>query len=384
MKSHENYNPSTKAYILAILLFSMIPAFYVWNNPFYTLLPYIIALIILLDIIQHSGSLDSRSNLNALFLGLVLFYFFLINGYTFIGFVTKLCVLPILFARRQLLKETLHAFTNTYALLMSMSLCVYFLVILFGINLPHRVLPPFNEIKTYSYLVYPFMVTPDSVNLLGANFRFMGMFDEPGVVGTISAVLLIIDRFDLKKKRNVVLLISGLFSFSLFFYLICFFSIFIYSPFKIKVGVVFLIGVLVFVLRDNDVVNALIFSRFSMENGMITFVDNRNTTLFNDVYEQFKQSSAYWTGMGVGSSMKVGEGGSSYKMLVMDYGMLFFVVYLISFYMIIFRIYKNWKCYLAFSIILLGIMYQRPFVGEITFTFLVLSASVLIPEKYYV
>lgn len=338
MNKLDSSKVSTKAYILALLLFSMIPAFYVWNNPLYTLLPYIIALIVFTDILQHSSQRNSVFIQHTLCLALVLFYFFIINGYTIIGFITKLCVFPILFARRKLFKETLQAFTNVYALLMLFSLCSYFLVILLGVNLPYRVIPPFNEIKTYSYLLYPFMVTSDSVNLLGANFRFMGMFDEPGVVGTISAVLLIISRFDFKQKRNIVILISGIFSFSLFFYLICFISIIVQSPLKVKIVVVLFIGAILFLLRDNEVVNTLIFSRFTMENDFISFVDNRNTTLFNDAYEQFKQSSAYWTGMGVGTAMRVGEGGSSYKMLVMDYGMVFFGVYIISYYFLVFRI----------------------------------------------
>ena len=51
-------------------------------------------------------------------------------------------------------------------------------------------------------------------------YRFMGPFDEPGVLGTISALLLSADKLNLNKNSNKIIFFSGLISLSLAFYVL--------------------------------------------------------------------------------------------------------------------------------------------------------------------
>ena len=104
------------------------------------------------------------------------------------------------------------------------------LLLFFGIPVPGKIIAPLNAVKTYNYIAYPFLVIP---NYLGAgldvyfqSLRFCGPFDEPGVVGTIAGLMLYIDNFNLKDKRNIFNFWTS-FIVSIFLYPFChFFSVF--------------------------------------------------------------------------------------------------------------------------------------------------------------
>lgn len=51
-----------------------------------------------------------------------------------------------------------------------------------------------------------------------AELRFHSIFDEPGYLGTISAFLLALNRYDFEKKENIIIFIAGLLTLSLAFY----------------------------------------------------------------------------------------------------------------------------------------------------------------------
>lgn len=50
--------------------------------------------------------------------------------------------------------------------------------------------------------------------------QIFGMYDEPGVVGTIAGAILMTRQFNFKKWINIPIFIAGILSFSLFFYVI--------------------------------------------------------------------------------------------------------------------------------------------------------------------
>jgi len=51
-------------------------------------------------------------------------------------------------------------------------------------------------------------------------FRFSSIFDEPGYLGTISAFILTLGKYDLKQKRYLIIFIGGVFTLSSAFYLL--------------------------------------------------------------------------------------------------------------------------------------------------------------------
>lgn len=64
------------------------------------------------------------------------------------------------------------------------------------------------------YTVYPLLVLDKGVDIL----RFYGPFNEPGVVGTLGAVLLCTQKFNFKDWRTLIILLAGVLSMSLFFF----------------------------------------------------------------------------------------------------------------------------------------------------------------------
>lgn len=371
-------------WICGFLIFSLIPAFYVWNNPLYSLFSVVLAVLVIIDTLQQKG--EKRTSYHTI--GCVLFILVYItyiqrNGFNIYGLILKLAAIPLLFTRKNLFRDSIKAFILIYGASMAISLVVYFLVTWIGVGLPSIVIEPWNGLKDATYYLYPFLVTAVDNSLIDSGFiRFHGFFDEGGVVGTISAIILIMGNFNFKKKINIVALVCGIFSFSLFFYLICFVAILLSTPGKFKIGLVVIVAVIFYLLRENEILDQMLFRRFSDESAF-GFVDNRNTMYFVNVYERFSKTPAFWTGMGAGKAEVLGKGGSSYKMLVYDYGMIFFFFYVLSYYFFAFGVIKGWRQYLAFSMILLGTMYQRPFIGEVTFTFIMLAAPHIILENIF-
>ncbi|MBN6205752.1 hypothetical protein JYK21_04745 [Ralstonia pickettii] len=111
----------------------------------------------------------------------------------------------------------------------------------------------------------------------GSGFtRLQGMFDEPGVVGTFSALFLVGDRFRIKGNfKNIIILIGGLLSLSFAFMVI----IIIYIILRLNIKSILSIGLFIIVLAviiptDSILIEKYVFDRFSIEDGRLEG-DNR-------------------------------------------------------------------------------------------------------------
>lgn len=375
-----NKNKNRLAYFAAILLFSIIPAFFVWGNALLPILSVSFSLVFLIDAIIYGPNKKITPVLVYTFF--VLTWYVIVSEVSIYGAIMILTPVLLLLPTSSFHNKVFEAFLRVFSILMGISILSYILVIILGVNLPHLEIPPLNQSKTESYYLFPFFVTRDGV-FTPYLIRFMGFFDEAGVVGTICAILLLTERFDLKKWENVVVLIAGVLSMSFFFFLVCFVFLILKVPFKLKIVVV-LIGItLFFVLRENEILYDVFFSRFTINDGQLVGM-NREHGYFSDYFEKFRHTSAYWTGLGHGTGELLNEGGSSYKQVIVDYGVIFFVLYLGCFYLNALSISKRPSMLLFFSILLLGTMYQRPFVGigSIALFYLMMAIPYRIVEKY--
>lgn len=356
------------AYIEAFLLFSLIPAYYVWGSILRTACSFILALFLISDIILHGS--NKHKIIPTIFTVLYIYIAFL-SGKNILGVLFSITTPILFFVRPIYLKNILNSFRNIYALVTAISLVVYICVVYVGVNLPYKTISPLNDLKNSYYSVYPFFVQYQTVL---SGFRFSCLFDEPGVVGTISALLLLLDNFNLKKWQNIVILISGIFSFSFFFYVLSAVYLIVTAPAKYKLLSLIIIIITIYLLRDNDVVNSLVISRFEFNDG--SFVgDNRVGLGFDSFYENFKKSNKFLFGLGPGMASKIDPEGSSYKHVVVDYGIIFFIIYMASFMGYSLSVLKRIKPLLIYSICVFGTMYQRPFINQPTLI-LILIASI--------
>jgi len=83
--------------------------------------------------------------------------------------------------------------------------------------------PPSETVQrgvTEYFMVPGAIVLPSNAQMLphgGIIFRLCGIYDEPGTVGTIAALLLAANRFRLRDPRGIIVFVAGLMSFSIAF-----------------------------------------------------------------------------------------------------------------------------------------------------------------------
>ena len=134
-----------------------------------------------------------------------------VNIWGVIDTFIKIFLVFILISSNSYRDRVYDSFFSIYSILILLSLVAWFL-------LPSGLLPNLGVISSFDaddrwFIHYPLLVIERSFEAL----RFNGPFDEPGVVGTIGAIFLCINKFNLKDIRNVVVLATSLLSLSFFF-----------------------------------------------------------------------------------------------------------------------------------------------------------------------
>lgn len=286
-----------------------------------------------------------------------------------LGYMVGLFYPTIFFIKKEYLKKIFDKYFLFFSISTIPSLVVYFLVVWGDLSLPYNIIDPLNSIKDYNYLQYPFLVIPDRLFAL----RFCGYYDEPGVIGSIAGILLIINEWNLKDWKNWPILVAGIFSFSLFFYLLSIIYYTLFSP--SRWGKLFFYLFIVsasIALYENDDMNRMIFSRIEIEDGKMSG-DNRTTASFDVWYNDYLHSDMLFVGYGAGKSSIINSGGASYKDLLVDYGVVVcFIFYLTVIALYCLRFGKSKQtiiCLFCF----LAMMYQRPFIFNPFYLFLIMA-----------
>lgn len=327
----------------------------------------------------------------------MIYIFFAFIGISSVRGSVYVCLMVVLFfTDRGFLKDAFEKFVWVFSVTLIPSLMQFILVVLLGIDMPHYTMPPLNSLKDVSYVVYGFFVMPDSALDLDFIPRFCGYYDEPGVVGTFAAIILLVQRFNLKKMINIPLFIAGLLSFSLFFYAITIGYLLLSTVFRrlkytillIALGVA-LYGIFSEFLEKNETINQYVISR--MEYGAGDFVgNNRAQGNFKIWYEnEFVDSDDYLLGMGRGANQLYNLGGASYRDLIVNYGIIFFCIYMGIFTTWAFYKLRWSKEFFIYMVILYGTIFQRPFIDGLVYLFLLFVPVIYLAtnrnhEKYWV
>ena len=357
-------------FFVAILFFSLSP-FYLWR--YQTVAYYVVAVgYVLWGLWKRPEGLNSWS-----FLLLLLFYTYAtLYQYrvNFNGMVMTFLPLFVFLIDTSRWPKIYDKFTFFYSLTLIPSLIIYFLVFWIGISLPFSIINPLNELKDYQYYAYPFLVATDD---LIQGIRFCGYYDEPGVVGTVSGVLLIIDKFNFRDWKCYPLLISGIFSFSLYFYVLIVVYVFLWGSQKMKMLLAFSVVLLSFYIlsSDNPFVE-LIYDRVFSDD---KYGDNRTLPEFVSFWKKFCDSYLFFIGCGRNyANMVADPGGSSYKHMIVDHGIIMSSLFAIAFLLRYVYLKLSSRNLLLMLIIFLSVIYQRPYIFSLFYLFLLVApASVL-------
>ncbi|MEE7568473.1 hypothetical protein IV508_02595 [Citrobacter werkmanii] len=289
-------------------------------------------------------------------------------------FLTLFLVLPI-----DRLIEIAKNFRKIFILSLIPGLIIYLLLVL-GFDLPYTILDAHNVLKDSLGIYYRdyggtvalshLIITTGTSTII----RFSGMLDEPGLLGTICALLLLADRINLKRISNVILLVSGIVSISLAFYLLILLGVILQGKRRItSLFVVFILGVSVYY---SPVYDNFLKKRLDTDGTGMILKDNRVSDCFQSYYDNFTKSDdiSLMLGNGNNAHLDTNCDVSSYKMYVYDYGYLgFFILVILQVLQYVIPFFRSdFIRFTKFSFVFLCLFslsyYQRPVFFNLAFS----------------
>jgi hypothetical protein len=347
---------------LAVLILLSIQPWFVWGFTEWNVrIISILTILLSLTLIKYSSIRQNYFIALFYFLSVMILSFGGMSGYKLPTHVELAMFIFILSFSKHLLTRVLSKFETLLSYLFLGGIFLY--IILLFADLPYFYLQPLNHSKLGVYRGYLFLLKNQD-NYTYSAFRFMSVFDEPGVIGSLLALLISYKDFKFDNFRDNVFIIAGLLSFSLVFYIVLIINVF-YSKY-IKWRTILLLS-LFFLSLYNFVpgfMKNVLLDRVYSDGGM-SIQDNRSTSSFLYKYDQFKSEGEKTVifGMGPNSIQELSQvielNVSSYKTIVYQYG-----YFGLCFFMLFFLI-STWKLAptrrgIYFYLIFLLVGWQRP------------------------
>ena len=343
MISYKDSYKDKSALFVSILLFSLGNPFFLWNIPQRPVFIMLMQLV-LLFICNHNKTVMSSKDryLSSLYIFTFVYWLYITiyNGVLNLNGIIINLVISLFFmtsfVSSDFREKVIKNYTMIYACIIGVSLFFWFLA-LNGLISSIGTINHYNESLSREYTVFPFVVIEhmDVIN----GIRFAGIYDEPGVVGTLGGLLLIINRFNFKDWRNLVILFSCLFSLSFFFYLVITIYLLLYLWSKAKythlIALLLILGSFYFLTQNNSVVKSRIWERLEWnEESEMLAGDNRMVEEGELYYERIKGTSEFYFGVNnIQEYWRVAHGSSSYKNVIAMYGVIFLFLYCLYFFL---------------------------------------------------
>lgn len=347
-------------WLLSLLMFFITNPYFLWNTRFVILSSLAFMLLSVKFWTLRAGRMN-------LFLAapLLYTYYSFNSNLNLNGVLAKMPIVFLFAIQPAKLCELLEKYKVVLACLLVPSI-LFYLLYLFGFSLDGNIIDAYESEKTCHYYSYPFFVHSDAQVLP----RFHAYFDEPGVLGSIGGMLLLADRFNLRKVDNIIILIGCVLSLSLVFW--AFFLVnLLLTNFKYKWITLIVLIVAISQLSQIDDLSSF-FYRFQFSDGKLNGL-NRTSDAFDSWYNRFIWTSDVFWGLGDGRAEKMDYGGYSYKHVIVNYGLIFFVCYIVTFYSIAKRNILKFKSFFLWGVLFAICFYQRPSLQREEFVFVWLS-----------
>ena len=209
---------------IPILIFLII----ICQNPIWPILSFGIklsfGLVLLLFIYKGKAISKYTSTTSFVVSSLLMFLAFIIvplrvPGFMYSNIIYYLCFLLAFFLRDSDYRKALSYLSKYIAIIIIISLPAW-LIHMFVTPLPVFGQIDFSYFKGSDYMMNNYLLFITNVNNIEESYRFYSMFDEPGVLGTLSAFVLFGNRYDFRKWYNIVILVGSLFTFSMAFFVV--------------------------------------------------------------------------------------------------------------------------------------------------------------------
>jgi len=365
-------NRNIMLWVGAFFCFNVLQPVYIWS---FASLSNMISLgvILLLCIIN----IQLKTDFSKAYYIIVYVFLAFISGQNILSFLGCALLFFLMLAKDDFLKELYDKFITVFVLFTTVSLVVFFLVQL-RIPIGYSIINPLNSLLEVSYKHYPFLVVINTLDY----YRFMGLFDEPGVMGTLCSAILLMKKFDFTDRRNILILIFGIFSFSLVFYVVAALFVVLFAPTKYKIITVVTLSLLLFALPNLGLLDQYIFARLNIANGKFVGDDRLVWDFDESWYERYKHSSDFYWGLGREAKSIYNSGGSSYIDLLIMYGLIFTIFYSLAFIVDAFkRIKPDYKNLAVYLLIFISIMYQRPYITNIGYVMMLYIPIIFLSKK---
>lgn len=301
------------------------------------------------------------------------------------AWISYIAIAILLFLPTKVQKRTFELFMTLFTVTLIPSL-LFYLLDLVGLHLPYSILPSYESIKASAGIYYKHrFLSAQLINPMAIINRFNGIYFEAGILGTVTAMLLGIRKYDFIGKgkwREKILLVSGISSMSIAFILLTLLY-FIAKNLQIKKlkNVTILVGIMA---------AYIIFTTVPLQNPVLTNIqkritivdyslqgDNRTSKGYDRIMEDFYLAPIQTRILGYGKDSfgKIQADrqvdGSSYKSIIYDYGYLGIMLYISWF--VVYAVEANRKLKILMSSLLpivlmqLANIYQNPAVFPIYF-----------------
>ena len=373
IKVNSNYTYT----LLGVFFFTLLDPYFLWNldlsKSFLYVAPFIFiiannlrrfraidyGLFTLLFVVLLVAALSKRSNV--------------------FGVISMCSISLIPFLKNPIIAGAAKVFRRIYIVTVLLGLVVWVLLLL-GVEVPHGTISPLNELKTHNYSSYPLLIIPDiwsdlSLDGVFSALRFAASFDEPGVVGTISFILLWIDKYRLRSYGNLIILISGLASFSLYFYVAftLFFSLhmLLKGKYKFLIAIVAITSSCYVMTYQNEAAKELLWNRVEWDSESRQIIGNNRSDDDLDRYiDAIFLSDSYLFGTGNPLLNARFSESASYKNAILMYGAVSLALYMLFFSLYAFYNLSDFNSAFIFMLILGCTLYQRPDFYSIHYIFL--------------
>lgn len=353
--------------IICILTFAIVAglALYQDDSPFYNevvstiirIFMYLLCGVMIICVYKNLRKVDIGAFI-PLFLGI----YMLIDAYVPQSLnILNTITLVLIFLVQYYLRVEIISLYRKWIIILSIFGIIGYLFYVLNVGFPYEITPYYSTNFFANYINYKFTY----IFSAGTSLRLCGLFNEPGFLGTITALLLCIDNLNLKHIGNWILFIAGIMSFSAAFVIIIVFYL-IFNSIKNKktLGIVICLLIIYFFVLpkmtfSNQNIATLVQRITWINNGFAG--DNRSNVLIDEIFTQLWNTKYIFFGHGGGYCSSLNSGGvASFKTYIIDYGIVgFFIMYGLLFIYAIKKCKKNWKA-ISFVVVFFLSVYQRP------------------------
>lgn len=373
--------------LMAIEAFCSINPFIFWetysNYFIFDILKKIIEILICIDFFIIREKHITKRNIFVVFSFIIVFLYYSFNNYGDIfsislGFIMKLLLIAIFLIQEDENKiKILDKFVKMFGISLIPSI-LFCLLNLLNIDLKFDIIKSTSAIKNLynqHYKHYFGCVFRENIYYSPRFKQICGMFDEPGLVGTISALILCVYDFKFHKNKILyVILTAGILSMSLAFILL----VLIYISLKIilvrkakNILKIFFAAIICFVvlflLRNNAIIQEKIISRLSISYLMN---NNRTSDEFDIIYDEYLKTGKIFFGNGNNNPIFDTIDASSYKILIYNFGIVGFILVVGWFLFWGIKLSRNKRDNICLVLIFMLSIYQRPWIMYMYFILL--------------